>query len=1141
MKKTVPSLPVTQEMRARLGFEDNRYDESGQFRISSAREARELSLELGKVQGGPAPSAADIYGAAYICTAWRLLLKTWHADNASFEAAALKKLNDDSGNDKVDAFLTDVATAFADDAVWHGRRTPGESALKETQSSDNPFGLSGREQTLRNYILADLAAGDPAFAPFITLFSAPELNTFDSDSRNGRIQQSLEAADAAASVREPENTTPLATLRKPIEAAPNSIKDQLLYILTRWGKVLGDWASGLVGALDLIEEETRPRFCGGPGPVRRPGLNDLEGEARFSSDHDWMPKVVMIAKNVLVWLDQLSKSYGYAIKTLDQIPDEELDTLSSRGFNALWLIGLWERSSASRKIKQRMGNPEAAASAYSLFGYDIDPGLGGWDAMENLRSRAAARGIRMSSDMVPNHVGIDSDWVRQHPDRLLAADECPYPSYGWNSENLSDDPGISIHLEDHYWDRSDAAVVFRRRDNNTGDTKYIYHGNDGTTMPWNDTAQIDFLNPEAREAVIRDILHVARNFSIIRFDAAMVLARKSIRRLWFPAPGAGGAIPSRSEHALSDEQFDEACPSEFWRDVVDRVAAEIPGTLLLAEAFWMMEGYFVRSLGMHRVYNSAFMNMLRDGKNNEYRDMMKETLAFDPGILQRYVNFMNNPDEETAVEQFGKDDRYFAAATLLATLPGLPMFGHGQIEGLTEKYGMEYIRAYREEEPDAGLIARHEREIFPLIHRRGLFAGAEAFRLYDLSGEHGINENIFAYTNADDTGPVLIVVNNAYERASGRILEAAPVKTDGHVRSDKIGDALVPGYINDDAWVLIREMLSGLWYLRNAGDLRKRGLDIAIDGFGRQLYTDYRYERETHDGMWSRLAAELNGSGVANPDDAIANIRLRPIHDALDSLVNIDFISSAAEKLRYGKVPVWKENNEALKKLMEANRAVGGPVFNTDPANLNALISTRLAQAAGYNRFFSFSSRRIRMKANHYFPAVKGSDDESTLVLWSILGTLAGEAAVDRPVSEMFRLWGLGRWLHNNGITGLSPNLERRLEAAAIGAKVLGRHNRLESDNAGILANLMSDSVFREACGVNTWDGVLWFGANEWEQSVRALVLAAGCLAIGLFRGARLRRRIHQVMRTWKHAAAASEYKLRKLLERAEEQHKTGM
>lgn len=62
-------------------------------------------------------------------------------------------------------------------------------------------------------------------------------------------------------------------------------------------------------------------------------------------------------------------------------------------------------------------------------------------------------------------------------------------------------------------------------DNQTGDVRYIYHGNDGTGLPWNDTAQIDFLNPQAREAVIQEILHVAQNFPIIRFDAAMVLAK----------------------------------------------------------------------------------------------------------------------------------------------------------------------------------------------------------------------------------------------------------------------------------------------------------------------------------------------------------------------------------------------------------------------------------------------------------------------------------------------------------------------------------------------------------------------------------------------------------------------------------------
>src|SRR5678810_183141 len=147
------------------------------------------------------------------------------------------------------------------------------------------------------------------------------------------------------------------------------------------------------------------------------------------------------------------------------------------------------------------------------------------------------------------------------------------------------------------------------------------------------------------------------------------------------------------------------------RDSVRRA----PDTLLLAEAFWLMEGYFVRTLGMHRVYNSAFMVMLRDERNADYRSVLRNTLEFDPDILQRWVNFMNNPDERTSVDQFGRGEKYFGVATLMATMPGLPMFGHGQVEGFEERYGMEYMRATRNEEPHARLIARHAREISPLL------------------------------------------------------------------------------------------------------------------------------------------------------------------------------------------------------------------------------------------------------------------------------------------------------------------------------------------------------------------------------------------------------------------------------------------
>src|SRR5207342_1018281 len=224
--------------------------------------------------------------------------------------------------------------------------------------------------------------------------------------------------------------------------------------------------------------------------------------------------------------------------------------------------------------------------------------------------------IRLAADMVPNHLGIDSSWVIDHPERFLSLPDSPFPAYSFNGPDLSPDPSVEITLEDHYWDASDAAVVFRRRDRGSGETRFIYHGNDGTSFPWNDTAQLDYLNAAAREAVMQSILGVARRFPIIRFDAAMVLAKKHIQRLWYPEPGGSG-IPSRAGNALTRAQFDRA--------------------LLRAEAFWLMEGYFVRTLGMHRVYNSAFMVMLRDERNAEYRSVLRNTLEFDPDILQRWV------------------------------------------------------------------------------------------------------------------------------------------------------------------------------------------------------------------------------------------------------------------------------------------------------------------------------------------------------------------------------------------------------------------------------------------------------------------------------------------------------------------------
>ena len=638
-------------------------------------------------------------------------------------------------------------------------------------------------------------------------------------------------------------------LTLPLREAPDDAAAQLRLAHAAWSPVLGSEADVLLLAAGELSEEARPRFDG-PGPVEAlcfedrpadtsPASGHDEDTEAYSPDSDWMPRLVLLAKNTHVWLSQLSRRHGREIATLDAVPDSELDEIAGRGITGLWLIGVWQRSRASREIKRRRGNPEALASAYAIDAYRVADDLGGENALADLSRRAAERGLRLAGDMVPNHTGIDSEWVHDHPERFVSETRPPFPAYGFDGDDLCDRPDLDIRLENGYADHSDAAVVFQRTDPGSGRTLYIYHGNDGTNMPWNDTAQIDFVNPETREAVIREIIAVARRFPVIRFDAAMVLARRHVRRLWHPEPGAGSDIPGRAAHAMTQVEFDRAMPLEFWREVVDRIAVEAPDTLLLAEAFWLMEGYFVRTLGMHRVYNSAFMHMIRDRDNALYRKSIRNVLEYAPAILQRMVNFLSNPDEATAESQFGKGDRYFGACTLLATLPGLPLFAHGQIEGFTEKYGMEYARDYAGEDPDLGFVSHFERMIRPLLHKRALFAGAEAFRLYDVIGEAGeVVEDVYCYGNRHGGRRALVLFNNSDTPRRGRAHRSAAWRDPAldRLRSETLASAL--GLDTAGGEVLFLDPRTGARQTTPAAELRDRGLWIDLAPFECRVYLD---------------------------------------------------------------------------------------------------------------------------------------------------------------------------------------------------------------------------------------------------------------------------------------------------------------
>ncbi|MBI5813527.1 MAG: alpha-amylase [Meiothermus silvanus] len=1085
---------------------------------------------------------------------------------------ALSRLEYTIGADTLETALRAFAQEFPPIRVYRG-----EIALDEYLSGSTE-GRANREILLEEMLMLWMANANPAFAPFLELFDDTPL---ERSTAYLPIIQNLEAFfETCVSLRESSEAQPafdesglslFRTLRLPALMHPDSLEAQLEFLLKRFGGTLGPFARRILTGIGVLKEAARSfwtpvHFDTPPGHGitaemynwRSRGA-EHEPEA-FSPDVDWMPRVVLIAKNTFVWLDQLSKKYARPITTLDQIPEEELDILASWGITALWLIGLWERSAASKRIKQMMGNPDAVASAYSLYDYVIAKELGGEAALDVLRQKAWKRGIRLASDMVPNHTGIDSKWVIEHPDWFISLPYPPYPNYTFSGPDLSSDPRVGIFLEDHYYDKSDAAVVFKRVDRRSGEVRYIYHGNDGTAMPWNDTAQLNYLNPEVREAVIQTIVHVARQFPLIRFDAAMTLAKRHIQRLWWPEPGGspwGPAIPSRAEHAMTKEEFDRLMPKEFWREVVDRCAVEAPDTLLLAEAFWMMEGYFVRTLGMHRVYNSAFMNMLRDEKNGEYRAIMKNTLEFEPEILKRFVNFLNNPDEKTAVEQFGKGDKYFGVMTLCATLPGLPMVGHGQVEGFTERYGMEYRRAYYDETPDQGLIQYHYQQIFPLFKRRYLFAEVENFVLYDFSSGGSVNEDVFAYSNRQQGERSLIVYHNKNVQTKGWVHTsvAQTVKT-GEGR-EMLKRTLGQGLgLSFDTWAIFRDMVSGLEYLRSSRQLHEQGLYLELGPYQRHVFLDWR-EVNDPDGTYARIAHMLGQRGVPSVEQVRRELWLEPILTPFRQLVNPQlFEKLIGARVSKGKPDkaVLDEVTNKLGALVEAARGFGGrpssnpkvfrkqleallrlPAFVEETSKPAARVTPNKSTAASLKR----KPKRVLRSS---LPASLDDRVENWGVL---LGWLFVQPLADDPQTRahLFDEWLLGRVLADTlREMGLGESEAER--SVGLVKVLLAEQPRLAEEAPKPkrakeqLEAWMQDPLIQRYLQTHRFEGAVYFNKEAFEAMLSAMVRLVAVVSASMpKRKVADTRRIVQewyaVLERYRLAALKAGYRLDKLIKPA--------
>jgi hypothetical protein len=417
--------------------------------------------------------------------------------------------------------------------------------------------------------------------------------------------------------------------------------------------------------------------------------------------------------NTWAWLSELGQKYGHRID-LGSVPSDEWERIARLKMDAVWLMGVWERSPAGilialgqeellREFHRVLGDfttRDVVGSAYCVRRYVADENLGGPQGLATARKELARRGIRLILDFVPNHTSRDHPWILEHQE---------------------------YYIQGSRTDLENAPESFFE-----AGEKVIACGRDPYFPPWRDVAQLNAFHAGLRQASVETICAIGEQCDGIRCDMAMLFINNIFENTW---RNQAGAAPAR----------------EYWIEVIEAVSRRGLDLFFIAEAYWDLEWELQRQ-GFDFCYDKRLYERLLSGTAEE----VGLHLLADIGYQRKLLRFIENHDEPRAAAVF-PPGRELAAAVMLATLPGAKLFHDGQIEGRTIKVPVQ-LRRRPPEEPQTALQ--------DFYHRLLDAAGSDCFddgdwKLCDRNGwpDNSSWENILAWCWKLGEQRYLIAVN----------------------------------------------------------------------------------------------------------------------------------------------------------------------------------------------------------------------------------------------------------------------------------------------------------------------------------------------------------------------------------------------
>lgn len=451
--------------------------------------------------------------------------------------------------------------------------------------------------------------------------------------------------------------------------------------------------------------------------------------------------------NTRCWLRELSHQAGRTLH-LGTIPDAELEGWNRLGITDVWLMGVWitgpqaracylNHPDTARHLRELLPDwtdEDVLGSPYAVERYQVPSVLGGEEGLRKFRERLHQHGMKLILDFVPNHLGLDHQWVTERPDLFVQG---------------RPESGEAFDVE---------TKVGRR---------WLAHGKDPYFPAWVDTAQLDYRRADTRAAVIDVLKSVADRCDGVRCDMAMLLLEDVFARTWTGYPVAG-----------------PLAIGEFWAEAL--AAVKRPEFTFMAEAYWDLEER-LQQLDFDLTYDKRVTDFVIERQPVE---LSKHLLGKSAEYLPRGVHFLENHDEPRIAGRLSLAE-HRAAALLVLALPGVCLLHEGQLTGARIRTSVHLSR--RSAELVNRDIAGMYEELLAAIGGSALGHGhGRCLQPEPLSPGDATNENLVVILWSVEGGSFDLVVVNLASGASRAWVKPPPcqIGLQGWIAEDWLGDAI---------------------------------------------------------------------------------------------------------------------------------------------------------------------------------------------------------------------------------------------------------------------------------------------------------------------------------------------------------------